>query len=89
MKERRSSLALMHFPCDVIVDASEEVTNFADRFPWIPIILEDVAVLGECCPAGRDPSLNLLILTFVCDAASLLQVDVAFNFVNLSGVDIY
>ena len=46
------------------------------------VILEYVAVLGECCPTGRDPSLNLLIMAFVCDAASLLQVDVVFNFLN-------
>ena len=26
--------------------------------------LEDVAVLGECCPYGRDSSLNLLVLVF-------------------------
>jgi len=33
-KERRSSLALMHFHYDVIADVSEMVINFADRFPW-------------------------------------------------------
>ena len=27
--------------------------------------LEDVAVLGECCPSGRDSSLNLLVLIFL------------------------
>ena len=32
------------------------------------VTLEDVAVLGECCPSGRDSSLNLLILVFVSGA---------------------
>ena len=29
------------------------------------ITIEDVAVLGECCPSGRDSSLNLLFLFFL------------------------
>ena len=28
------------------------------------VTLEDVAVLGECCPSGRD-SLNLIVLVFI------------------------
>ena len=28
------------------------------------VTLEDVAVLGECCPSGRDSSVNLLVLVF-------------------------
>ena len=32
------------------------------------MFLEDVAVLGECCPPGRDSSLNLLVLVFVSGA---------------------
>ena len=46
-------------------------------------------VLGECCPFGHDPSLNLLVLVFVSGAVSLSQVDVAFNVLGLSVVDIY
>ena len=33
-----------------------------------------VAVLGECCPAGRDSSLNLVVLALVSGAASLLHI---------------
>ena len=53
------------------------------------VTLEDVAVLGECCPFGCDSSLKLLILFFVSAAVSLSQVNVAFNVLNLSVVDIY
>ena len=50
------------------------------------VTLEDVAVLGECCPSGRDSSLNLLVLVFVSGAVSLSHVDVAFNVLDLSVV---
>ena len=53
------------------------------------VTLEDIAVLGECCPSGRDSSLNLLVLVFVSGAMSLSQVDVAFNVLDLSVVYIY
>ena len=53
------------------------------------VTLEDVAVLGDSFPSDRDPSLNLLVLVFVSGAISLSQVDVAFNVLNLSVVDIY
>ena len=53
------------------------------------VTLEDVAVLGECCPSGRDSSLNRLVLIFVSCAASLSQVDVAFKVLDLSVADIY
>ena len=46
-------------------------------------------MLGECCPSGRDSSLNLLVLIFVSDAVSLSQVDVAFNVLDLGVVDIH
>ena len=36
-------------------------------------------MLGECCPSGRDSSLNLLALLFVSGAVSMSQVDVVFN----------
>ena len=52
------------------------------------VTLKYVAVLGECCPSGRDSSLNLLVLVFVSSAVSLSQVDVAFNVLDPS-VDIY
>ena len=52
------------------------------------VTLEDVAVLGECCPSGRDSSLNLLVV-FLSGAVSLSQVDVAFNVHDLNVVDIY
>ena len=58
----------------------------SSMFPCIT--LEDVAVLGECCPSGRDSSLNLLVMDFASDAVSLSQVDVAFNVHDLSVVDI-
>ena len=50
--------------------------------------LEDVAVLGECCPSCQDSSLNLLVWVFVSGAVSLSQVDVAFNVLDLGVVDI-
>ena len=53
------------------------------------VTLEDVVVLGECCPPGRDSSLNLLVLVFVSGAVSLSEGDVAFNVLDLSAVDIY
>ena len=53
------------------------------------VTLEYVAVLGECCPPGRDSSFNLIALNFVSGAVSLSQVDVAFNVLDLSVVDIY
>ena len=51
------------------------------------VTLEDVAVLGECCPSGRGCSLNLLVLVFASGAVSLSQVDVAFSVLDLSVVD--
>ena len=51
------------------------------------VTIEDVAVLGECCPSGRDSSLNLLVLVFVSGAVSLSQEDVAFNVLGLCVVD--
>ena len=45
-------------------------------------------MLGESCPSGRDSSLNLLVLVFVSGAVTLSQVDVAFNALDLSVVDI-
>ena len=50
------------------------------------ITLENGVVLGECCPSGRDSSLNLLV--FASGAVSLSQVDVVFNVLDLSVVDI-
>ena len=46
-------------------------------------------LLGECCPSGRDFSLNLLILVFVSGSVSLSEGDVAFNVLDLSVVDIF
>ena len=34
------------------------------------VTLEDVAVLSECCPSGRDSSSNLLVLGFVSGRCS-------------------
>ena len=53
------------------------------------VTLEDFAVHGECCPPGRDSSLNIFVFVFVSGAISLSQVDVAFNVLDLSVVDIY
>ena len=50
------------------------------------VTLEGVAVLGECCPSGRDSSLKLLVFDFIAGALSLSQVDVAFNVLDL---DVY
>ena len=44
---------------------------------------------GECCPPGRDSSLNPFVLVCVLDAVSLSQVDIAVNVLDLSVVDIY
>ena len=51
--------------------------------------LEDVAVVGECCPSGHESSLNLLVLIFVSGTVSMSHIDVAFNVLSLSVVDIY
>ena len=40
-------------------------------------------------PIRRYSSLNLLVLVFVSGAVSLSQVDIAFNVLDLSVVDIY
>ena len=53
------------------------------------VTLEDVAILGECCPSGHGSSLDLIVLVFVSGAVSLSHVDVAFNVLYLSFVDIY
>ena len=53
------------------------------------VTIEDVVVLGECCPCSRDSSLNLLVLVFVSVAVSLSQADLSFNVFDLSVVDIY
>ena len=53
------------------------------------VTLEGNAVLGECCQPGRDSYSNLLVLVFVSGATSLSKVDVAFNVLDLSVVDIY
>ena len=41
-------------------------------------------MLGKCCPSRRDSFWNLLVLVFVSDA-----LDVVFNVLNLSVVDIH
>ena len=53
------------------------------------LTLEYFAVLGECCPFGRNSSLNLLVLVFVAGSVSLSHVNVAFIVLDLSVVDIY
>ena len=45
-------------------------------------------MFGNCCPSGRDSSLNLLVLVFVSGAISLSHVDEAVNVLDLSVVDI-
>ena len=52
------------------------------------VTLEDVAVLVKSSPPGRDSSLNLHVLVFVSGVVSLSQVDVAFNVLDLSVIDI-
>ena len=47
------------------------------------VTLEYVAVLDDCCPPGRDSSLNFLVLVFVSGAVSLSQVNVAVNVLDL------
>ena len=39
--------------------------------------LKDVAVLGECCPASRDSSLNVLVFVSVSWFISLLNGSVS------------
>ena len=53
------------------------------------VTLEDVAMLGECCPSGRDSYLNLLVLVFVSGAVSVPCRCIAFNVLDLCVVDIY
>ena len=53
------------------------------------VTLENVAVLGECCPSGRDSFLNRLVLVFVSGAVSLFQENVAFHFLDLGFFDTY
>ena len=53
------------------------------------VTLEDVSVLSEFCPSSRDSYLNLLVLVFVSDSVSLSQVDVAFNVLVLSDIDVH
>ena len=43
---------------------------------------------GECCPSGRDSSLNLILLVFVSGDLSLSHVNVAFDVLDQSVVDI-
>ena len=40
-------------------------------------------------PSGRDSSLNILVLLFVCGAVSLSQILPLVNVRDLGGVDIY
>ena len=42
--------------------------------PYQIVALEDIAVLGECCPAGRDLSLKLLCLGFCLWSPSELRL---------------
>ena len=51
------------------------------------VILEDVAVLGECCPFGRD-SLSVFVLAVVSGAVSLSQIEIAVTILYMSGVSI-
>ena len=53
------------------------------------VTLDDVAVLGECCPSSRNSFLKLHVLVFVSGAVSLSQVGVAFNVLDLSVFDMY
>ena len=55
----------------------------------VGMTLEDVALLGGCCPPDRDSSLNLLFMVFVSGAVSVSHVDVAFNVLYLNSVTIY
>ena len=55
----------------------------SSSFVCSSVTLEDVTLLGECCPSGRHSSLDLLVLVFVSDAVSLSQVDVDFNVLHL------
>ena len=47
------------------------------------ITLENIAVLGECFPSGRESSLNLIVFVFASGAVSLSQIDVGFNVLDL------
>ena len=54
------------------------VVDFS-RQAYSSITFDDIAVLDECWPSGRDSSLNIIILVFVSGAVYLSQVDVAFK----------
>ena len=74
------NILLSIFVCARVVDLSLQAC--------FNVTLEDVAVLGECCPSGRNSSLDLLVLVFVSGAVSLFQVDVAFKVLDLSVIDL-
>ena len=67
-----------------VVDLSLQATGTClKRQACSSVTLEDVMLLGECCPSGRNSSLDLPVLVFVSDAVSLSQVDVDFNALDL------
>ena len=43
-------------------------------------------MVDECCPSGRDSSLNLLVLVHVSGGVSLSLLDLVFNVLDLSVV---
>ena len=44
---------------------------------------------GKCCPCSHNSSLNIFILVIVSGGVYLSQIDVGFNVLDLSVVDIY
>ena len=63
MFPRRMSLLEVRMNCRLSLQA------------FFKVALEDIAVLGECCPSGRDLSLNILVLVFVFGALYMSQAD--------------
>ena len=46
------------------------------------VTLEDVVVLGECCPSGRDSSLNFLVLVFVLSVMRLRRFKTVLHYIK-------
>ena len=51
--------------------------NFRLVFSCSNVTLEDVVMLGKCCPSSGDSSLKFLVLVFISGVVSLTQIDVA------------
>ena len=72
----------VHVSVPYVIAGSTHELYMMYLFKHVPIFedCEDAAVLGECCPPGRDSSLNLLVLIFVSDGWCCISVPGRCNF---------